>query len=822
MKEGRPFKVIIVGGGIAGLTLANALERGNIDYVLLEARGDIAPQVGASIGILPNGSRIFDQMGMYETLEPYAVRPDGDIVWVRGKKINTTYAGDLLKARFGYRPLFMEREKVLRIMYENLRDKSKIQINARCKTIEHSEQGVTVKCEDGKEYKGDVVVGADGVHSFVRSEMRRYADAKTEELMKQDKKSLSAEYTCLFGISEAVDGIKEGDLHRAYDKDLSFMIIGGINRTYFFVFKKLAKRYFAPDIPKYSTSDAESYANMYTDYVVGGTNGTTKFGDIWAKRRTSNLVPTEEAHNEAWTFGRFACVGDSIHKMTPNAGAGGNASVESAGALANCIYDLVHTDKYEKMDYASVEKALKSFHDVRKDRMTYITQEANDFTRIEAMATMKDKFLALYVMPNAADFLVDSWAATMVGAVKLDFLPRPKRSIGNSMPFHPKRGYGQGEKMLKRAMFALPLLVVYWMGSTLMGDCQTKMMPFLEAVTAKPWVEDVTGRVPVKEVYTGIKGLDDVVKLYVAAFTPSIAGLDHTLTTGSLRHSVGTINLYAPQRLQILTFFTDITAVTTIWLIESCRRANFFTFTTIPLFFMIYAQLAGIGVVAPIFYFLHYIMTPASKFHTSDNRLVQVSYAKTVLPAIIIGYCIPTAATYWPTSSLSTLQSWNYVWQFFPVLIVGFHGLFARCVKDTTDVDKYKNVKADLPYLRSAYIFSAIVSAGMYWYVYAVTPIPFLDIFFKDLADSRRAMHTLTEIIGTMLKFDEIFCFLSSAVWTLLCFRDLKSERRLKTSWFNVLGAMALSTVLLGPGASFALMWWWREEILARKMDEDE
>lgn len=99
--------MIIVGGGIAGLTLANALERGNIDYVLLEARGDIAPQVGASIGILPNGSRIFDQMGMYETLEPYAVRPDGDIVWVRGKKINTTYAGDLLKARYVFCTVFV-------------------------------------------------------------------------------------------------------------------------------------------------------------------------------------------------------------------------------------------------------------------------------------------------------------------------------------------------------------------------------------------------------------------------------------------------------------------------------------------------------------------------------------------------------------------------------------------------------------------------------------------------------------------------------------------------------------------------------------------
>jgi choline dehydrogenase-like flavoprotein len=57
-KEKPDFKAIIVGGGITGLTLANSLERAPISYILLEARKDIAPAVGASIGILPNGCRI--------------------------------------------------------------------------------------------------------------------------------------------------------------------------------------------------------------------------------------------------------------------------------------------------------------------------------------------------------------------------------------------------------------------------------------------------------------------------------------------------------------------------------------------------------------------------------------------------------------------------------------------------------------------------------------------------------------------------------------------------------------------------------------------
>lgn len=63
------FRVIIAGGGIAGLTLANALQHAGVDYILLESRRDIAPQVGASIGLAPNGSRILDQLSCYDEIE---------------------------------------------------------------------------------------------------------------------------------------------------------------------------------------------------------------------------------------------------------------------------------------------------------------------------------------------------------------------------------------------------------------------------------------------------------------------------------------------------------------------------------------------------------------------------------------------------------------------------------------------------------------------------------------------------------------------------------------------------------------------------------
>jgi 2-polyprenyl-6-methoxyphenol hydroxylase-like FAD-dependent oxidoreductase len=68
MAQAKGFKIIIAGGGIAGLTLAAILEKFDIDYVLLESHGNIAPEVGASIGLFPNGLRILDQIGCYEDI----------------------------------------------------------------------------------------------------------------------------------------------------------------------------------------------------------------------------------------------------------------------------------------------------------------------------------------------------------------------------------------------------------------------------------------------------------------------------------------------------------------------------------------------------------------------------------------------------------------------------------------------------------------------------------------------------------------------------------------------------------------------------------
>lgn len=63
----RPFKVVIAGGSVVGLTTALALEKAGIDYVVLEKR-EIAPHIGASISIHPHTQRVMEQLGVWPEL----------------------------------------------------------------------------------------------------------------------------------------------------------------------------------------------------------------------------------------------------------------------------------------------------------------------------------------------------------------------------------------------------------------------------------------------------------------------------------------------------------------------------------------------------------------------------------------------------------------------------------------------------------------------------------------------------------------------------------------------------------------------------------
>ena len=84
----------------------------------------------------------------------------------------------------------VERRNLLKVLYDLLPDQSRVQVDKKVVSLEHDQNGqVAVKVEDGGVYKGDLVVGADGVHSRVRNEIWRLADKEKPGIIKDNEKN---------------------------------------------------------------------------------------------------------------------------------------------------------------------------------------------------------------------------------------------------------------------------------------------------------------------------------------------------------------------------------------------------------------------------------------------------------------------------------------------------------------------------------------------------------------------------------------------------------------------------------------------------------
>ncbi|MCJ1243270.1 hypothetical protein MMC30_000467 [Trapelia coarctata] len=464
--EEQKFKVIIVGGSIAALSLAHCLDSAGIDYVVLERHHDIAPQVGASVGIMPNGARILDQLGLFDDVESEIEPLDRSFIYYPDGFSFTSAFPSILHEQFGYPVSFLDRQKFLAILYNRLKDKTKVHVKKEVISIEHLKFGVRVKTADGSRYDGDLVVGADGVHSRTRSEMWKHADEDRPGLItSQEKSAMTVEYTCVYGISSAVSDLEIGEQITCFYDGLTILTFHGKKgRVYWFVIKKLDRKYIWPDIPRFSKLDAEELCQSLKSRKI---HKSVDFSHIWANYESYSMTPLEENVFDHWHYGRVVCFGDSMHKMTPNFGQGANSCIESAAALTNTLHDIIHVHHVSKPSNAQINTLLGSFNKVRGTRTKALVKQAGFVTRLQARDGLFNILVGRYIAPYAKDLPASMAGKVMVGAEKLDFLPVPERSEKGWPRSIGGRRVSGGEEWQKRAWQAVQAvtLVVLAAGS---------------------------------------------------------------------------------------------------------------------------------------------------------------------------------------------------------------------------------------------------------------------------------------------------------------------------------------------------------------------
>ncbi len=164
--------VLIAGGGIGGLSAALGLLRQGFDVDVYEQAGELR-EVGAGVQISPNGNRALDYLGAFETLRALSCKTDAKEIrlWNTGETWTLFDLGEEAIERYGFPYITVYRPDLLQVLGEAVRalKTDAIHLGRRCVGADERDGGVSLRIEDGEAIRGDVLIGADGVHSAVRA-----------------------------------------------------------------------------------------------------------------------------------------------------------------------------------------------------------------------------------------------------------------------------------------------------------------------------------------------------------------------------------------------------------------------------------------------------------------------------------------------------------------------------------------------------------------------------------------------------------------------------------------------------------------------------
>jgi 2-polyprenyl-6-methoxyphenol hydroxylase-like FAD-dependent oxidoreductase len=341
-------RVLIAGGGIGGLAMAAALAKVGIHADLYEQGAELR-EVGAGVGLWSNALASLDQLGAGEAVRAATVpirilsaaRSDG--------RVTTTVRLDDLGAEFADASCRIVARPVLLAALGRQVPAERVHTSSRVVAAESAGNAVVVRLHTGWAEEGDLLIGADGLHSVVRSMVVGQDDIRY------------AGQTCFRGLATlpSANPREVREIHGRGQRGSVCPIDG--HHVYWWV---------AHNAPLNDIVPPELRKAMLLERYRGWPFGlpdaiaATEDGGILQ----NDLVDRKPARRYA--RGRVVLVGDAAHPTTPNLGQGANMAVDDAIVLARAL-----------RDEESVPAALARYERERMDRTRLIVKRSWAFGR---------------------------------------------------------------------------------------------------------------------------------------------------------------------------------------------------------------------------------------------------------------------------------------------------------------------------------------------------------------------------------------------------------------------------------------------------------
>ncbi|MFI5783227.1 FAD-dependent monooxygenase [Nocardia sp. NPDC051570] len=354
---------MICGAGVGGLTAALALRTFGIDVHVVEQAARFA-RVGADINLTPNAVRALDGLGVGAALRNAAARPRFRIsrTWDTGEETSKIELGSSAEARYESPQLALHRADLMTALEDALPAES---VSLGRQVIDVVD-GPEVHVADGGVYHADVVIGADGIHSAVRTALFGKESPHFTEVVAFRAVVPAA------NVSSSIANLDSFTKWWGPDPSTQIVTFPLSQGKEIFIFATCAQSEWTEE--SWTTlGNVDELRHLYRNFYRDA-RGLLDACD-------SVLKSALYAHDPlpTWTKGSATLLGDACHPMMPFMAQGAGQAIEDAVVLARCL---------RSDSYATTAEALLGYQHARMERTARIQRvsRSNDWLKTSGNA----------------------------------------------------------------------------------------------------------------------------------------------------------------------------------------------------------------------------------------------------------------------------------------------------------------------------------------------------------------------------------------------------------------------------------------------------